>query len=178
MLEEILKKCYSEETFPNESSENIKTTVLSRIEEERPMKHFSIKPFVISAVAVAAAAMSVVTANAATDGEVVEKLSETFSIFVNGKEITGTITYASADGEGDIDELADADGNVYYVVDEGGEEITITVADPGNGQSCIAVYSANGQLEFEKTVENTMPEADEPFEAVVTETVVTIDTAE
>lgn len=99
MLEELLKKCCDEETVSDKSAENIKTAVLSRIEEEKPMKHFKIKPLIIAAVITATGALSLVTANAATDGAVVEGIKKTFGFTVNGKEVEGTVTeYTTEDG--------------------------------------------------------------------------------
>lgn len=98
MLEELLKKCFDEETDAEKSAENIKTAVLSRIEEEKTMKHFTIKPLLIAAAATATAAVSVVTANAATDGAVVDGIAKTFSFILNGEKVEGTITeYVTGD---------------------------------------------------------------------------------
>ena len=99
MLEELLKKCFDEEQASDKSAEDIKTAVLSRIEEDKNMKHFSIKPLIIAAAIAATGAVSVVTANAATDGAVIDGIARTFSFWVNGKEVTGKITeYTGEDG--------------------------------------------------------------------------------
>lgn len=97
MLEELLKKCFDEETVTEKSTENIKTAVLSRIEEEKPMKHFTIKPLLIAAVITATGALSLVTANAATDGAVVDGIVKTINFIVNGKEVEGTMTEYTTD---------------------------------------------------------------------------------
>lgn len=102
MLEELLKKCYDEEQTAEKSTENIKTAVLSRIEEDKKMKHFSIKPFIIAAAIAATGAVSVVTANAATDGAVIDNIVRTFSFWVGGTEVTGRVI-----------EYTDEDGNTY-----------------------------------------------------------------
>ncbi len=86
MLEELLKKCFDEETTADKSAENIKTAVLSRIEEEKPMKHFTIKPLLIAAAITATGAVTLATANAATDGAVVDKMVRTFTLILNGGE--------------------------------------------------------------------------------------------
>lgn len=117
MLEELLKKCFDEESTADKSAENIKTAVLSRIEEDKPMKHFNIKPLLIAAAITATGAMSLVTANAATDGAVMDGIVKTFSFIWNGEEITGTITEYDAGDDGrttqiDVDlpdELEDTD---------------------------------------------------------------------
>lgn len=54
MLEKLLKKCYDEENLADKSSESIKTAVLSRIEEGKPMKRkWGKKAVLISAIAFA-----------------------------------------------------------------------------------------------------------------------------
>lgn len=99
MLEELLKKCYDEEQTAEKSTENIKTAVLSRIEEDKQMKHFSIKPLIIAAAIAAAGAVSVVTANAATDGAVIDNIVRTFNLWVGETEVTGRVTeYTAEDG--------------------------------------------------------------------------------
>lgn len=75
MLEDLLKKCHNGEFPTNENSENIKTAVLSRIEKENHMKHFKIKPLIIAAAVTTTAAASFVTANAATDGGIVDGIA-------------------------------------------------------------------------------------------------------
>ncbi len=100
MLEELLKKCFDEETTTDKSAENIKTAVLSRIEEEKPMKHFTIKPLIIAAAITATGALSLVTANAATDGAVMEGITKTFSFILNGEEMEGTVTEYTVGDDG------------------------------------------------------------------------------
>ncbi|MDE6031664.1 MAG: hypothetical protein K2G32_08600 [Oscillospiraceae bacterium] len=102
MLEELLKKCYDEEQAADKSAENIKTAVLSRIEADKTVKHFSVKPLIIAAAIAATGAISVVTANAATDGALMDNIVEAFGFFVNGTEVTGIVMeYTTADGQKD-----------------------------------------------------------------------------
>lgn len=124
----------NEERLSDKRADKIKTCVLSRIEEDKPMKkHFRIKPFVIAAAITATGAASVVTANAATDGAVVNGLSKTFSFFINGEEVSGTITaYEKSDGtvtcvELDIPDGALSDDTVGYIVLDEDESDNITV---------------------------------------------------
>lgn len=136
MLEELLKKCFDEETAANKSAENIKTAVLSRIEEEKPMKHFTIKPLLIAAAITATAAASVATANAATDGAVMDGIAKTFSFIWNGEEITGTITEYEYGDDGKAtkievdlpDDLIDSD-TVIVLEGEDGEARIIADGD-------------------------------------------------
>lgn len=136
MLEELLKKCCDEDTVSDKSAENIKTAVLSRIEEEKPMKHFKIKPLIIAAVITATGALSLVTANAATDGAVVEGIKKTFGFTVNGKEVEGTVTeYITDDGvkadriEFQLPEDAAPEGFGIVLVGEDTDGMTILDAD-------------------------------------------------
>ena len=92
MLNELLKKCFAEEQAEDKSAENIKTAVLSRIKEDKTMKHFKIKPLLIAAAITATGVLSAVAANAATDGAVWDGIVETFTFFVNGTEVTATVT--------------------------------------------------------------------------------------
>ena len=122
MLEELLKKCFDEETAADKSAENIKTAVLSRIEEEKPMKHFTIKPLLIAAAITAAGAASLMTANAATDGAVMDGISKTFSFIMNGVEVSGTITEYAVDDDGKVTEVElelpdDANGAMTIIVE-------------------------------------------------------------
>lgn len=127
MLEELLKKCFDEEMSADKSVENIKTAVLSRIEEEKPMKHFTIKPLLIAAAITATGAVTLATANAATDGAVVDKMVRTFTLILNGEEVEGTITeYSVGDDEEakrvevELPEGAVGD-NMAIFIDEDGE---------------------------------------------------------
>lgn len=124
MLEKILKQCYDEENpaVENKSAENIKTAVLSRIEEEKPMKHFKIKPLIIAAVITATGALSLVTANAATDGAVMEGIKKTFGFTVNGKEMEGTVTEYAVGDDGKVTEV-----EVELPDDSAPNGITITI---------------------------------------------------
>lgn len=81
MLEDLLKKCHNEEFPTNENSENIKTTVLSRIEKENHMKRFRIKPLIIAAAA-AFSVVSLLAVNAAMQGALVK-------FIMGGEEIEG-----------------------------------------------------------------------------------------
>lgn len=105
MLEELLKKCFDEETTTDKNAENIKTAVLSRIEEEKPMKRFTIKPLIIAAAITATGALSLVTANAATDGAVMEGITKTFSFILNGEEMEGTVTEYTVGDDGKVAEI-------------------------------------------------------------------------
>lgn len=141
MLEELLKKCFDEETDAEKSAENIKTAVLSRIEEEKPMKHFTIKPLLIAAAVTATAAVSVVTANAATDGAVMDGIAKTFSFILNGEKVEGTIKEYTVGDDGKVTEIEmelpeDVLGDNTTIIIEGddGEAQIIANSDVGYAQ--------------------------------------------
>ena len=134
MLEELLKKCYDEETAADKSAENIKTAVLSRIEEEKPMKHFTIKPLLIAAAITATAAASLVTANAATDGAVMTGIAKTFSVIINGEEVEGTVTEYAVGDDGKVTEIEmdlpdSAVGDAMTIVVEGDDVDGMKIVD-------------------------------------------------
>lgn len=144
MLEELLKKCFDEEPTADKSAGNIKTAVLSRIEEDKPMKHFNIKPLLIAAAVAVTGAASLVTANAATDGAVMDGIAKTFSFIVNGQEVQGTITeYEVGDGgkaeriEFDLPEDAVPEGYGIVIEADGGEGFKI-IGEDG------VIYSTDG----------------------------------
>lgn len=144
MLEELLKKCFDEEKTADKSAENIKTAVLSRIEEEKPMKRFNIKPLLIAAAITATGAVSIVTANAATDGAVMDGLAKTFSFILNGEEVQGTVTEYTVGDDGEVTEfemeLPDgADVNGMHIIVEGEGDDGFKILD---GDS--VVYSTDG----------------------------------
>lgn len=124
MLNELLKKCFDEEQTAGKSAENIKTAVLSRIKEDKTMKHFKIKPLLIAAAITATGVLSAVAANAATDGAVWDGIVETFTFFVNGTEVTATVTeYTEGGSEEKLRRIEfqlpeDAD-NIAVVYDKG-----------------------------------------------------------
>lgn len=132
MLEKILKQCYDEETVDTKSADKIKTAVLSRIKEEKTMKHFSIKPLIIAAVITATGALSLVTANAATDGAVGEGIKKTFSFILNGEEMEGTITEYATGDDGKATE-------VEVELPDGAENIGITVFVEGDDPDDIKI---------------------------------------
>ena len=108
----------NEEKLSEERVQKIKASVLSRIEEEKPMKHFSIKPFIIAAAITATGALSLITANAATDGAVMDGIAKTFSFTLNGEQVEGMITEYEAGDDGNVTEIE-------LELPEGAEGITI-----------------------------------------------------
>ena len=65
MLEDLLKKCYADEAAADNNADNIKTAVLSRIEEDRPVKRkINKKAVIIPAIAAAVICSMTVVAGA------------------------------------------------------------------------------------------------------------------
>lgn len=80
MLEKLLEKFFAEDhgtaADSNDNAENIKADVLSRIEREKPMKHFRMKPLIIAAAITAIGAASIaITVNASIDSEAMDEMS-------------------------------------------------------------------------------------------------------
>ncbi|MDE7281476.1 MAG: hypothetical protein K2N36_07030, partial [Ruminiclostridium sp.] len=83
------KELLNQNTFSSERTDRIKAAVLKEIKEseDKPMKKINIvKPFVIAATAAALGAGSLVSANAATDGELFQSFTKMFKVTVNGEE--------------------------------------------------------------------------------------------
>ena len=176
MLEELLKKCFDEEQTADRSAEDIKTAVLSRIEEDKNMKHFSVKPLIIAAAIAATGAVSVVTANAATDGAVIDGIVRTISLWVGGVEVTGRVTeYTAEDGntyeriwlelpesaevgavvDAYFDEAAEEVGagdlgDIGYIVDKGEAVDTVTEYTDEDGKARSIVYAAQDVTESKR----------------------------
>lgn len=112
-----------EEKLSGERTDKIKALVLSRIEEEKPMKkHFGIKPLVIAAAVTAASAASLVTANASSNGAISEGISRVITLIIDGQEVTGEYNvYKYSDGNDDEQleaELSDDFTYYFYSYDE------------------------------------------------------------
>ena len=100
----------NEEQISETRVNNIKASVLSRIEEEKPMKkHFSIKPFIIAAAIMTTGAVSVLGASAATNKN------------VSDRTVPVTITYQQTDSA-ELSENTPADSYTLEVLGEIGSE--------------------------------------------------------
>lgn len=84
---------------------DIKAAVMKRVsqesEDKNMKKHNFFRPLLIAAAAVSVSAVSLVTANAATNGAVVDGITKMFTIIVNGEEYTVEAKYSEYD-EGDM----------------------------------------------------------------------------
>lgn len=81
MLDELLEKCFKEDGASSDvDTGKIKTDVMSRIERERPMKHFGIKALVIAVAMMTGGLMTIlVTASAQTSDSAKGQSSEVTS---------------------------------------------------------------------------------------------------
>lgn len=122
---------------------NIKTSVLARIEEDKPMKkRFKFKPFVIAAAMIAMAAASAIATSAAGNGQ------PTYLITINGNRVPWSvetveedIQYTMPSGEKiaahKTEELVTYEIPEEFVVPGGNRKVTevkgeITAAESGN----------------------------------------------
>lgn len=105
MLEDILKKCYSDEKNADKSNENIKTAVLSRIEEGKPMKRIKIKPLIIAAAATVTVALLAGFTTAVVRGKHVfsfnngNPMEQAFDFNLEPRELTIPEEFKPQDGE-------------------------------------------------------------------------------
>lgn len=137
------------ERISDKRADKIKASVLSRIEEDKPMKkHFGIKPLIIAAAVAVTGAASVVTANAATNGAVAEKITKTISFVLNGESVNGEITvYETEDGVNTTEVQIELPDNAlcgegtFYIVDDGdGEYDVVSISSPSG---IVAYYPAD-----------------------------------
>jgi len=70
-------------------------------EENNMNKRRIFKPLLVAAAIVSVSAMSLVTANAATNGALAEKITELFTVFVNGEPMEVEVNVSEYD-EGDV----------------------------------------------------------------------------
>ena len=88
----------------HERTDKIKAAVLKELKEseDKPMKKINImKPFIIAAAVAVLGAGSLVSANAATDGELFQSFTKVFKVTVNGeeREVEGECRTYEEDGQ-------------------------------------------------------------------------------
>lgn len=92
------------EELSDKRKSDIKAAVMKRVsqesEEKNMKKHNFFRPLLIAAAAVSVSAVSLVTANAATNGAVVDGITKMFTIIVNGEEYTVEAKYSEYDEDG------------------------------------------------------------------------------
>lgn len=109
------------EELSSKRKADIKAAVMKRVSQESEdktmKKHNIFRPLLIAAAAVSVSAVSLVTANAATNGAVVDGITKMFTIIVNGEKYTVEGKYSEYD-EGDMHieqyemEVPGSDGDV------------------------------------------------------------------
>ncbi len=120
------------------SVDSISLSVQNKLENEKgqiTMTKKRIRPLMIAAAAVATAAISMISVNAATDGAITDAVENTISkvsLFINGEEVDADVYY--------VESGVDEDGNEYKVysvdVDEDTDtSITLTVDDDITSES-------------------------------------------
>lgn len=124
MLEDILKKCYCEENNSDINSESIKTAVLSRIEEGKPMKRkINKKAILIPAIAAAVACVTTVGVSAANGWSLTSAIRGLFDEDKNddsafyGYDINGI-------GSKELDQTFERDGYTINMVGVVADEYT------------------------------------------------------
>lgn len=163
MFEDFFEKnAPADEEMPDaERSEQIKAAVMERIaqeSEEKKMKHRFLRPFIIAAAVVSVSAASLVTANAATDGAVIDTITKVITVFIDGKEVAVEAEYSEYTMEGggkaevlsfDLpdDAVSGVDGLAIAVEADGDNPAKITFSSDGFGTSEgaeIVYYSYDG----------------------------------
>lgn len=93
------------EELSSERGADIKAAVMKRVlqesEDKSMKKHNFFRPLLIAAAAVSVSAVSLVTANAATNGAVVDGITRMFTVIVNGEKISVEADYS----EYDVDDM-------------------------------------------------------------------------
>ncbi len=124
------------EALSDKRRADIKAAVMKRVsqesEDKNMKKHNFFRPLLIAAAAVSVSAVSLVTANAATNGAVVDGITKMFTIIVNGEEYTVEAKYSEYD-EGDMHieqyemELPGSDGDTmgYSFIFSADDDVTI-----------------------------------------------------
>ena len=125
------KELSNANTLSSERTDRIRAAVMKEIKEseDKPMKKINIvKPFVIAAAVAALGAGSLVSANAATDGELFQSFTKMFKVTVNGeeREVEGECRTYEEDGQKVYeyefkfdDDGADENGGSFIIAAEG-----------------------------------------------------------
>ncbi len=128
------------EELSSKRKADIKAAVMKRVSQESEdktmKKHNIFRPLLIAAAAVSVSAVSLVTANAATNGAVVDGITKMFTVMVNGEKYTVEAKYSEFD-EGDMHieqyqmEIPGTDGDVmsYSFVYAPDADVDFSIAD-------------------------------------------------
>lgn len=143
MFEEFFRDVApAEEELSPKRIADIKSAVMKRVSQESEdktmKKHNFFRPLLIAAAAVSVSAVSLVTANAATNGAVVDGITKMFTVIVNGEKYTVEAKYSKYD-EGDMHieqyemEVPGSDGGVigysFVYETDGDADVDFSIAD-------------------------------------------------
>ncbi len=136
----------------------ISRAVMDRVmecEENNMNKRRIFKPLLVAAAIVSVSAVSLVTANAATDGAVADKITELFTVFINGEPM---------EIEADVSEYDEGDVHVkeysFDVTNKDGVSITerfICEID-GSGEPSSFVVGTEDAEEYEPVESAKFPD--------------------
>ncbi len=146
----------------------ISRAVMERVmesEENNMNKRRIFKPLLVAAAIVSVSAVSLVTANAATDGAVADKITQLFTVFINGEPM---------EIEADVSEYDEGDVHVkeysFNVPNEDGTSITeqfICEID-GSGEPSSFVVGTEDTTEYEPADSAEFPNFEEEGTAAYT----------
>ncbi len=127
----------NEEQLSDMRTEKIRSSVLSRIKEDKPMKkHFTIKPLLVAAAIMTTGAISVISAGAATNTNV----SDLTTPGTAAEQPAAEPVQPAADPE-PVQETPEPAQNVTLAPAKGGEGISVNeLIEKGAGE----IYEANG----------------------------------
>lgn len=137
--QKICSRVLEQLPYPAERNETMKQKKLSR----------RIRPLIFAAAAIGVGAVSLVTANAATDGALFSKVT----MYINGKEVEATTRLVEQDDDTAIYEIVGDDGEAD------GENNTgkFRIQEKDNGDISVEMYdmpdSANENSEIEVEME-------------------------
>lgn len=127
------------------SVDSISLSVQNKLENEKghiTMTKKRIKPLLIVAAAVATAAVSMISVNAATDGAITDAVENTVSkvkMFINGEEVEADAYL--------VDSGVDENGNEYSVyrfdVDEDDDTSMVVAIEEGAGEGTLVQYESD-----------------------------------
>lgn len=139
------------EELSSKRKADIKAAVMKRVSQESEdktmKKHNIFRPLLIAAAAVSVSAVSLVTANAATNGAVVDGITKMFTVMVNGEKYTVEAKYSEFD-EGDMHieqyqmEIPGTDGDVmsysFVYAPYGDADVDFSIADIDLSESVVS----------------------------------------
>ncbi len=146
----------------------ISRAVMERVtesEEKNMNKRRIFKPLLVAAAIVSVSAVSLVTANAATDGAVADKITELFTVFINGEPM---------EIEADVSEYDEGDIHVKEYSFDVTDEDAISITEPficeidGSGVPSAVVVGTEDTAGYEPAISAEFPDFEEEGTAAYT----------